>query len=478
VSPWGDDNTNRYVILKDLWNANEVEEFEQVHHIGEEFRQAFEAFYERFRELKKVPVPHLCVLPREKCGMEEDEYNEMILSIFTRLNAGGEPLTEEEITYSWIKRYWPRKDIKAENALDELRDKLAKRGISLKSATLIRILSNVWAVFERKGDALTAADMLDGELLKRVSTFLGNNWLAIAELFINVASMLEKHELFYGEQYYSLQGYVLLVTWSIVGKVWQNQHSAGRKTAEHLKICSLFGEWMYENERLDRFIFACQWANSRGDYLPELSKLQEVMTTTDAFDDAKSKMTEWFENHLCSYVKQAKRNVNELNRTSRAGVSAYTTQLWCWQRLTKERKALSVKLAKEQDGITFGRPNVDHCVSCAFWENFLGGFPEYPQGSDVYNDMLTRINQIGNCNILCKPLNCSKNAETMCSFWKEIGFRISDAEALNIPEEMFCPDKDGLRPEQIMCKIEERTKLIRKELCNFLDGAENTYIHR
>lgn len=49
---------------------------------------------------------------------------------------------------------------------------------------------------------------------------------------------------------------------------------------------------------------------------------------------------------------------------------------------------------------------------------------------------------------------------------------------LNIPEEMFNPDKDGFRPEQIMSKIEERTQLIRKELCDILDGVENVFIHR
>ena len=139
---------------------------------------------------------------------------------------------------------------------------------------------------------------------------------------------------------------------------------------------------------------------------------------------------------------------------------------------------LSEKLAKEQDGVTTGRPNVDHCVSCAFWEEFLGKFDSYPKGSDVYNDMLAKINQIGNCNILCKSVNCSKNSRTMCDFWKEIGFRMSDVNALNIPEEMFNPDLSGLTPGRIMKKIEERTQLIRKELCDFLEGANNVFIHR
>ncbi len=475
ISPWGDDNTDKYVLLKDIWGADSIDELVQTHHMEKDVRQAFDAFCGRFGELKKVPVPYLCVLPREKCGMDDDEYNEMILSIFTRLNAGGEPLTEEEITYSWIKRYWPRKDIRAENALDEMKWKLANEGIVLRSATLVRILSNIWAVFERGGKELTVADMLDGELLKRVSAFLGNNWDTITKQFVSLASMLKRHDLRYGAQFYSLQGYVLLAAWAIIGRIWQNRYP-GKRTSEQLKLNSLFGEWM--DERLDRFVFACQWANSHGVDFVELSKLQDKMKDVDDFEGASLVLSEWFEKQLRMYVDQAKVNVNELNRITRAGVSAYTTQLWCWQRLTKRRKVLSEKLAKELDGITTGHPNVDHCVSCAFWENFLEKFSEYPKGSDVYNDMIARINQIGNCNILCKSVNCSKNSMTMGAFWNEIGFRTSEVEALNIPEEMFNPDKAGLNPQQIMSKIDGRTQLIRKELCDFLDGTEDVFIHR
>ena len=474
-NPWGEDYRDRYVLLNEIWDARDILKLEQEHEIGDKYRMSFEAFCERFKALKTVPVPHLCVLPREQCNMAEDEYNEMILSIFTRLNAGGEPLTEEEITYSWIKRYWPKKDIKAENALDELRMKLADKGIGLKSSALVRILSNIWAVFERNGEELSVADMIDGELLKKVAVFLGNNWDSIAKQLVAIASMLEKHELYYGSQYYSLQGYVLLSSWSIVGRLWQNMHS-GARVKEQLSFNSLFGEWLAD--RIDRFVFACQWSDSLGDYFSDLSRLHDKMNAADTFEKAFSLMSDWFENRLKLYVNRAKEAVKDINRTTRAGVSAYTTELWCWQRLTKERRALSEKLAKEQDGITTGNPNVDHCVSCAFWENYLGKFAAYPKGSDVYNDMLARINQIGNCNILCKSVNCSKNSKTMAEFWEEIGFRREDVAFLEIPEELFNPGGDGHSPELIMRKIEERTKLIRKQLCDFLDGKPDVYIHR
>ena len=474
-SPWEENYADKYILLNEIWDAKDLQKLEQKHGIDEIARPAFEAFCECFRALKEVPVPYLRVLPREECVMNEDEYNEMILSIFSRLNAGGKTLTEEEITYSWIKRYWPRKDIKAEDALDKLRWKLTWKGITLKSGALVRILSNIWSVFDRGGRTLTVGDMLDGSLLKSVSTFLGNNWDTIENQLADVASMLEKHNLHYGTQYYSLQGYELLAIWSIIARIWQNRHS-GARVSEHYKINDLFAGWM--EDRLDRFVFACQWANSLGNYCEGLSKLHERMKAIEVFEDAVSTMSEWFEKHLRSYVTQAKVAVNDLKRTTRAGVGAYTTQLWCWQRLTKERMVLSEKLAKEQDGVTTGRPNVEHCVSCAFWEEYLDKFDSYPKGSDVYNDMLAKINQIGNCNILCKSVNCSKNSLTMCEFWSEIGFRESDVAALNIPNEMFRPDHADFTPERIMKSIDERTLLIRKELCAFLDGDNKLFIHR
>ena len=137
----------------------------------------------------------------------------------------GKTLTEEEITYSWIKRYWPREGVKAEDALDAVRGNLADKGITLKGGALIRILSRIWSVFERGGKTLTVEDKLDGKLLKKVSVFLGNNWEIIGKQLVGVASMLKKHDLHYGTQYYSLQGYEILATWSIIARIWQDRHS-------------------------------------------------------------------------------------------------------------------------------------------------------------------------------------------------------------------------------------------------------------
>lgn len=474
TTSWGDDNRSDYILLKELWEVDDIGGFLSDRGLGEDFVEAVSVFHERFLQLKEVPVPCLRVLPREESGLSVDEYNEMILTVFTRLNAGGEELTEDEITFSWIKRYWTKQDITADAALKVLKANLSQQGINNKGRDLIRLLSGVWSVFEHDGKPLQASDLLNGQLLKQVAAFLGDNWGIISEQFVHVATLLRKHGLKYGSQFYSLQGFVILSTWMIVGRIWANAKPAG-SVADRIRFDSLFASWI--GQRVDRFILACQWASSLGNYDAELSALHRSLMDSNSFADAYETMTAWFEKQLGKYVANAKVAVNGLERSTRAGVSAYTTQLWCWQRLDPERARVSEILAQEQGGITAGAPNVDHCVPFAFWEVFVGRFPGSPKGSDVYNEKVAKINQLGNCNVLCKQINCSKNAMPMRAFFERIQLPETDAQSLSVQSELFSPDAEGLTPELILDKVAERTALIRKELCQFLDGSQQYQLH-
>lgn len=474
TTSWGDDNRSDYILLKELWEVDDIGVFLSDRGLCKDFVEAVSVFHERFLQLKEVPVPCLRVLPREESGLSVDEYNEMILTVFTRLNAGGEELTEDEITFSWIKRYWTKQDITADAALKVFKANLSQQGINNKGRDLIRLLSGIWSVFEHDGKPLLAFDLLNGQLLKQVAAFLGDNWDVISEQFVHVATLLRKHGLQYGSQFYSLQGFVILSTWMIVGRIWANAKPAG-SVADRIRFDSLFASWI--GQRVDRFILACQWASSLGNYDAELSALHRSLKDLNSFADAYETMTAWFEKQLGKYVANAKVVVNGLERSTRAGVSAYTTQLWCWQRLDLERARVSEILAQEQGGITAGAPNVDHCVPFAFWEDFVGRFPDSPKGSDVYNEKVAKINQLGNCNVLCKQINCSKNAMPMRAFFERIQLPEADARSLSIPEELFSPDAEGLDPEKILDKVAKRTALIRRELCQFLDGSQQYQLH-
>lgn len=471
---WGEDNTSGYLLLKDMWGVADVSELLEGKGVRPECIEPVKRFFGRFSIIREVPVPVLRVLSREKCGLSVEEYNEMILSVFTRLNAGGVKLSEDEITFSWIKRFWSREDVSAEVAIADLRIALAEEGIDVKGGALVRLLSGIWADIERGGRQLTEADLLDGQLLKSVAAFLASNWETISSQIGNAARLLRQHNLMFGSQYFSLHGFTILASWMIIGRLWANRRGAS-SCAEQVKFDSLFGAWI--GGCVDRLIMACQWASSLGNYDGDLNKLNSTLKNAKGFEDAYLAMADWMTEQIKKHAETAKVSINGLERATRAGVSAYTTQLWCWQRLDVDRMRISEMLAREQGGITAGAPNVDHCVSYSFWEEYVGRFPDSPKGSDVYNSRIAKINQLGNCNVLCKEINCSKSSTTMREFLAKMGFKESDVRPLAIPAEMLSPDADSLTPDVILRRIGERTALIRSGLCKFLDGCPTHRLH-
>ena len=215
------------------------------------------------------------------------------------------------------------------------------------------------------------------------------------------------------------------------------------------------------------------WGNSYGNYILSLNKLFIELQSIQDYEQAYEKLAGWFEDILGNSITQAKNNIANLNRSTRAGVRDYTTHLWCWQRLDQSRKNLSETLGQERGGISAGEPNVDHCVAFNFWHLFIAKF--FPVGSDVFNEKLAQINQLGNCNILSKSINCSKNDYTMKQFFTLLNYGMDEARKLAVPEEMFAPDTAELTPDVILEKIEERTERIKADLCDFLDGKKTLY---
>lgn len=468
-NPWDpNDEEIRFIVIKDFWEANTFDDLLRRYHVPVDRVQYVNSFYERINFLKKLEIPYTKILFSEECECNEDKYSEMIISIFTRLNAGGISLSREDITFSWIKRYWGDRSRPAEVCLRELRQSLAQHGFSIESDYLIRLLSNIWATIEHEGKPLVAQDFLNGQLLKQVAVFLQKNWNTISTYVSNVAEILQTHGIRYQSQFYSLDGFFLVVIWQTVAKLWAEGHP-GEKQYSSVNFDSLFNAWI--EPRIDRMIFAGQWGNSYGNYILSLNKLFNELQSIHDYEQAYKKLSGWFEDTLGNCVVQAKNNIANLNRRTRAGVSAYTTHLWCWQRLDESRKNLSKKLGQARGGISAGEPNVDHCVAFNFWQLFIAKF--VPDGSDEFNEKLAQINQMGNCNILSKSINCSKSDYTMKQFFTKLQLGLDEAGQLAVPEEMFAPDAEGLTPDVILEEIEKRTKRIKDDLCDFLDGKKN-----
>ncbi len=59
------------------------------------------------RDIKRSTITYLELRSYDSnFWKEEDDYNEAIVNIFTRLNTAGRTLTREEITFAWLKMGW------------------------------------------------------------------------------------------------------------------------------------------------------------------------------------------------------------------------------------------------------------------------------------------------------------------------------------------------------------------------------------
>jgi hypothetical protein len=58
------------------------------------------------RDVKLAKVAFLELQPYNSTIWTQEEYNEAVVSIFTRLNSAGRPLSKEEITLAWLKVGW------------------------------------------------------------------------------------------------------------------------------------------------------------------------------------------------------------------------------------------------------------------------------------------------------------------------------------------------------------------------------------
>jgi hypothetical protein len=470
--PSWDQTENRFshfIPLKDFWGAKDFDVLLGKYQLDSDQKEPISEFYNTISALKHLEIPHTCILSQTECNCSSDNYNEMIISIFTRLNAGGIPLSREDITFAWIKRYWNDEESGeniAQKKLTEILDIIKNYGINIKSDALVRYLSDIWAIIENNGQSLKASDFLRGDLLKQIALFLKTNWETISRLRKETATVLNKHGLCFQRHYYSLDGFFLIVSWQTVAELWRKSH-ANAKVAETQEFDSLFGIWI-EN-RIDRFMFAGQWAGTFGSNGLSLSKLSQSLQHTSDYKYVTKELEDWFLRILDKVIDSARNKIRTLNKTTRAGVSAYTTYLWCWQRLTPQRKTLSDGLEGYRGGISMETPNVDHCVACNFWDSYI---PKYYQaGSDMFNSAKAEVNQIGNCNVLCKSVNCAKSDYTMKQFFDKLELSESDAACLEIPIEMFVPDT--FHADIILEKMRARTKIIRKDLIDFLEGNKN-----
>jgi hypothetical protein len=121
------------------------------------------------RDLKLSKVTYLELRAFDSTVWKQDEYNDAIVNIFTRLNTAGRTLTREEITMAWLKVGWdPEKKgtTTAGECFESLLKKLAEMELYLSIDELVGAVSVIWAVAHNDGKLLENSDLLKGTVVR------------------------------------------------------------------------------------------------------------------------------------------------------------------------------------------------------------------------------------------------------------------------------------------------------------------------
>ena len=428
--------------------------------------------------MKTTDISFLEVRGFDPDSMDKDRYNDAVVNIFTRLNAAGRVLTEQEITFAWIKSRWDRmkpdgRD--AESYFRTLRDSLKDGGFDLETDELIRTFSILWTVVQNNGDLLSRKDLLRPEKIGPLAEWLVEQYRGIEKNLLEGAAVMKNTGLGFRNHFESLSAVIILWAWRLLAIEWERLHSLRRETEkdEFRKrldaiIADHFVRWIAVSQ------WANLWAGRSNLYLEEMvhdlatdaAKLSGLQGMDDLFRLLEERVNAWY----TKWEPPAEKAIEQLEVVRRDAVRQYRLALWIWHRLTVKRGELS--------GITLlagrGRPSedVDHVVAAKYWEAHLA--KSYTPGEGK-TDADSIPHALGNCELLATNFNQSKGDRTLGDFLAEVHeFKSKQithtewCENMAIDPGMLVPT--GKNGDEIARLIEKRTIRIRDELKDFLRG--------
>jgi hypothetical protein len=191
---------------------------------------------------------------------------------------------------------------------------------------------------------------------------------------------------------------------------------------------------------------------------------------------------------LSALVQPAINRINELRAYSRREVSGYKNVLWLWNRLDTNRWAEVQKPMKRKKAPP--KLEVDHAVPVAIWENKVGmsypfnssrdsatGIENVFMLSDINftrSQLLSWINNIGNCSLLLRSHNRSKNDEQFGDFLRDVydNNQIDKfSDSLKLSDVLLNPNNKKL--DEIVKDVNKRTEIIRNDLKDFFNGIKS-----
>lgn len=493
------ENCGRYIRLGRLWNAVQANANVRERQFKEAAKPLLEehgisaSVIERvldpmgelmsvLRDVKLSKITYLELRPYDQSLWTEDEYNEAIVNIFTRLNTAGRTLTREEITFAWLKVGWDNSLTGRKTAGDCFEQLLAyaqDSNLRIDMDDVVRAVSFLWACGYRDGNLLSDKDLLKGDTVRPMARDLSGVWSDVVDSLRLVVAAAKGRDLRYGQsgQYNSLNA--LIVVWCCIFSSlrWLRAHPQ-----DTLYIDSFHKSLQrYLNLHLDRWMICSQWAGrwssskSMANYAKELAVDQALLETCLERDAALDVTANRLKTLNDSIVGDAESYVQLMSVDRREQVSRYSTMLWVWHRLDDERWEAS-RVPLRAGNHRSCDLEVDHTVASSLWEEMIDALPcrDGEDGEDL--ELRQVINSLGNCTLLEKSFNISKSAKPLFGFLEKVHeFETSElsveiwASRMGLDACLLHPTENSV--EAIAQAIASRDRAIRQELTEFVQGV-------
>ncbi len=436
------------------------------------------------REVKQTRVTYLELAGYEEAFGTREVYNDAVVNIFTRLNTAGRTLTREDITFAWLKIGWNTSFTQGESAsacIEALVQQLDELALPITAEDVISAISFVWAVSFNSGKLLNNDDLLKGEALRPMAANVSENWSLIVEAVTAVGAHLRDRGLRFREHYQSINALAYLWAWYFCALRWRQER----------KLTSLESDSLEKSLRatldglVDRWLICSQWAGvwatvsaqTLGGFASRLAACAQDLETKSDVRAATGTLAERLQSEIKDIEQAAVNGLNAITADERQQVRFYYTALWIWNRLQSDRWA-KAKLALRQQTRTQNRLDVDHIVAWDLWRSKVDDL-KLSTGSGPDNltddDLLAKVNELGNCMLLEKNFNISKSNKPLNAFLQGV-HEFKDG-SLTLEEwasalDLAMPQVDSAKTpvDKLSALFAERSQKIRGDLEQFIRG--------
>jgi hypothetical protein len=426
--------------------------------------------------VKKTRVTYLELTEFDEKAFTREGYNDAVVNIFTRLNTAGRTLTREDITFAWLKVGWtPARtgNRGAAECFEALGDDLEDQKLDLTTEDLVAGVSFVWAAAHADGKLLNNNDLLKGDAIRPMANALSENWVPLTSAVATATATISDRGLVYRQHFQSLNSVFFLWTWQYIAELWLSKHPLKELDRDAFLKRTAEGFRKYADRWLLCSQWAGRWAVASAETIAGFSKrladcAKKVAETKDA-QKVTSTMDEFLEGEVKALEADASTWVQTVQVSRRELVRGYFSALWVWHRIDGPRwkkSKIQLRIGKKRPSL-----DVDHSIAHALWQKKV----EATVPVEKRGEVLPVVNRLGNCSLLEKSFNISKNDRTLRSFLDEVhefkgnpAFQAEWSAAMGFGDCFLDPTAASC--DDLAAAIGARDKTIRDELIEFVTG--------